>query len=134
MDIQTFTISFRNNFALNNTLLYSVLRQFETNEDVPAPYAPDTKVLLYLNSCFLMQQYIYYSFYITSEKYIFASQLLLSIRKSPFDKFILLQHITTISNTFFSKVYVYEFKMKHCWLYLFFKSYTFNIYAKLFHK
>ena len=114
MDIQTFTISFRNNFVLNNTLLYSVLRQFKTNEDVPASYAPDTKVLLYLNSCFLMQQYICYSFDITSEKYIFASQLLLSIRKSPFDKFILLQHITTISNTFFSKVYVCEFKMKHC--------------------
>ena len=46
MDIQTFTISFRNNFVLNNTRLDSVLRQFKTNEDVPAPYAPDTKVLL----------------------------------------------------------------------------------------
>ena len=46
MDIPTFTISFRNNLVLYNIVLYSMLRQFKTNEHVPAPYAPDTKVLL----------------------------------------------------------------------------------------
>ena len=46
MDTLTFTISFRNNLILYNIVLYFMLRQFRTNEDVPAPYAPDTKVLL----------------------------------------------------------------------------------------